>query len=236
MKKTKDTGKVAAIIPSAGSGKRMGLRTNKNYLTIADRPVLARTIAAFDGCASISSIIVVVPRGDETYCKDRILKPHRFKKPIRVVPGGPERQDSVANGLGSVDKDSSIIVIHDGARPLVTAELIEAVISGAFSAGAAICAVPVKDTIKLARGSFVEMTVARERLWSVQTPQAFKAELLREAFKMAKDTGMRATDESGLVEALGKTVKIVPGSYENIKITTPEDLRIAGCLLKSSTR
>lgn len=223
-------GKTVAIIPSAGMGRRMGSR-KKNYLTLLGRPVLAHTLEAFEKSASIDSVVVVVPAGDETFCREEIVSKYGFKKVAAVVAGGTERQDSVRNGIEAASPEASVIAVHDGARPLVTPEVIERVIAAAREHGAAIAAVPVKDTVKEASGGFVRRTVPREDLLSVQTPQAFRAGVLNLAFKKALEDGFTGTDESSLVERTGVAVKAVEGSYENIKITTPEDMDFAECVL-----
>lgn len=223
--------KTVAIIPSAGMGRRMGSR-KKNYLTLLDRPVLAYTLAAFENAASIHSVIIVVPPGDESFCRDEIVSRYGFKKVAAVVAGGAERQDSVKNGIKAAGSGFHIIAVHDGARPLVTPDIIDRTIEAALEHGAAIAAVPVKDTVKESSGGFVRRTVPREALLSVQTPQAFTRETLDAAFKKAREDGFMGTDESSLVERAGFAVRVVEGSYENIKITTPEDMAFAECILK----
>ena len=228
---TNPSKKTVAIIPSAGVGSRMGSR-KKNYLTLLDRPVLAHTLEAFEKAPSIHSVVVVVPAGDEEFCRDEIVSKYGFKKVVAVVAGGAERQDSVQNGIKAAGDGFHVIAVHDGARPLVTPGIIEAVIKAAIEHGAAIAAVPVKDTIKEASGGFVKRTVPREALLSVQTPQAFSTDVLGKAFKKAAEDNFTGTDESSLVERAGFAVKVVEGSYENMKITTPEDMAFAECVLK----
>lgn len=228
---TKPFKKTVAIIPSAGMGRRMGLR-KKNYLTLLDRPVLAYTLAAFENAASVHCVIIVVPPGDEPFCRDEIVLKYGFKKVAAVVEGGAERQDSVKNGIRAAGSGFHIIAVHDGARPLVTPDIIDRTIEAALEHGAAIAAVPVKDTVKESSGAFVRRTVPREALLSVQTPQAFARETLDAAFKKASEDGFMGTDESSLVERTGVAVRVVEGSYENIKITTPEDMAFAECILK----
>lgn len=227
--------KTLAIIPSAGSGARMGAK--KNYLPLAGKPVLAHTIAAFESSPVIDSIITVVPKGDEAYVLETIVRPCGFKKVSRIIAGGKERQDSVGCALNDIaDKGYGVILVHDGARPLVTADIIENAVREAASNGGAVCAVPVKDTIKEAEGDRVRRTVPRDALYSVQTPQAFRADILLKAFRKAEEEGFIGTDESSLVEKAGFEVRIVKGSYENIKITTAEDMDIAECILKRRGR
>ncbi|MBI5643353.1 MAG: 2-C-methyl-D-erythritol 4-phosphate cytidylyltransferase [Deltaproteobacteria bacterium] len=217
-------GKVVAIIPSAGLGRRMGGR-KKNYLLLSGSPVLAYTLAAFESSALIDAVIIAVAPGDEGYCRGS-LSPFGFQKVSQIVAGGKERQDSVWNAL-EFASDAEVAVVHDGARPLVTVEIIDAVIRSAFETGAAIAAVPVKDTIKEVSDGMVARTIDRTRLVSVQTPQAFRREILVNAFRKAKAENFYGTDESSLVERAVQAVSVVSGSYENFKITTAEDLLFA---------
>lgn len=221
--------KTIAIIPSAGLGRRMGT-LKKNYLTLLGRPVLAHTLAAFEACASIDAVIVVTAPEDIDRCASEAISPYGFKKVVKIIAGGAERQDSVANGIECA-AGFDIIAVHDGARPLVTPDIIEAVVAAAGRTGAAISAVPVKDTIKEAADGLATRTVDRTSLVSVHTPQAFSAAVLVEASAKARQDGFTGTDESSLVERLGAKVTVVPGSYENIKITTPEDLALAEWIL-----
>ncbi|MBI5343917.1 MAG: 2-C-methyl-D-erythritol 4-phosphate cytidylyltransferase, partial [Deltaproteobacteria bacterium] len=191
------------------------------------------TIQAFEDCPLIDSIIAVAPQGDELTVLEDIVRPGGFIKILRIIAGGNVRQDSVGKALKEIEgRGFDVIIVHDGARPLVSRKAIEETLREASSSGAAVCAVPVKETIKEAEGGFVKRTVPRATLWSVQTPQAFKAGVLIEAFKKAEEDGFIGTDESSLVERAGFKVRVVEGSYENIKITTPEDMDIAECILK----
>ncbi len=220
-----------AIIPSAGQGRRMGAGAKKNYLPLLGKPVIAYTLLAFEASPLISSIVAVVSAGDEEYFRQDIVLRHGFGKVSRIIAGGAERQSSVANALKCIEGYGGVIAVHDGARPLVTHELIERTVREASESGAAVCAVRPKDTVKTGRGNIVAGTIDRAGLWSVQTPQAFRAPILFEAFRKAGEDGFSSTDESSLVERLGVEVRVVEGSYENIKITTREDLVTAGCIL-----
>lgn len=211
-------------------GRRMGSQ-KKNYLPLAGRPVLAHTLAAFESSDLVDAIVIVVPHADEEFCRTQIVEKYGFKKVADVIAGGKERQDSVTNALKFANDRWEFIAIHDGARPLVTKEIIDNTIKAAYEHGAAICAVPVKDTIKEALGGFIQRTVPREALLSVQTPQIFRADIIKKAFTKAIDEGFLGTDESSLVERIGCQVKVVEGSYENIKITTKEDMAIAECII-----
>lgn len=225
-------GNVMAIIPAAGVGSRMGSNVRKQYLMLGNVPVLTRTIRALEECPEIEGIVVVVGPGEEAYCQNNILKGNDLTKIMAVVPGGDHRQSSVFNGLRILPRGTEVAVIHDGARPLVQPGEISQVIHAAREMGAAALAVPVKDTIKVVNPEgLVLHTPPRNSLWAVQTPQAFHFELIMEAHRRAQRAGMSATDDCALVEAMEKPVKLVLGSYENIKITTPEDLVLAEAFL-----
>jgi 2-C-methyl-D-erythritol 4-phosphate cytidylyltransferase len=222
--------KAVAVIASAGTGSRLGTR-KKNYLEIAGRPVLAHTLYAFEKSPLVEGVVLVVPASDEDYCRREIVEKFGLKKVFDVIAGGSERQDSVGCALKVLDRDWDVVVVHDGARPLVTAEIIDETIRAAFKEGAAITAVPLKDTVKEVTDGTVKRTVAREGVRAVQTPQAFRFKLIKKAYEKAVDEGFMGTDDSSLVERLGEKVKVVDGSYENIKITTEEDILLAECLL-----
>jgi 2-C-methyl-D-erythritol 4-phosphate cytidylyltransferase/2-C-methyl-D-erythritol 2,4-cyclodiphosphate synthase len=224
---------VTAIVAAAGSGRRMGREVNKVFLPLAGRAILARSAAAMAACPEVDSLVVVVAPGEEARAEG-LLAPLNLIKPWRVVAGGAERQLSVANALAAVPADADLILIHDGARPLVDAATVGAAIAAARECGAAGVAVPVKDTIKAVDDSgCISATPDRRTLWAIQTPQAFAAGLLRRAYAQAAADGVLATDDAALVERLGHKVRIVPGSYANIKITTPEDMTVARALLGS---
>lgn len=212
--------KTSVIITAGGMGKRMG--GPKQFLNIMGKPMVLWTIEAFKNTKCIDEIILVVA---EEFM-DEALK---FGLP--TAKGGQERSDSVRNGLELVSDSSDIILIHDGARPLVTSEIIKSAIAEARNSGAVVVGVPVKDTIKKVGSCelVVVSTPDREFLWQAQTPQAFKRDIIIEAYKKAKGP---ATDDSKLVEDLGLQVKMVMGSYENIKITTPDDLVFAEAVLR----
>ncbi len=233
MKDHGQRARTLAIIPSAGQGRRMGSPTTKNYLDLLGKPILAHTLAVFEDCRLIDEVVVVVAPGDEEYCRRVIIEGYGIKKVALVLGGGEERQGSVKNGLPGSEDGVGTIVVHDGARPLVTARIIEKTVEEARVSGAAVTAVRVKDTIKKVVNGSISSTVARDGLFAVQTPQAFRTDILLNAFKRAEEDGFTGTDESSLVERLGAEVRIVEGSYENIKITTEEDLLVAECILLS---
>ncbi len=218
--------KVAAVIVAAGRGERMG-GVDKMSALLAGKLVLARAVDVFQQSPSIDQIVVVLAEHNLELGK-KLAAEYGFSKVTDVCAGGQERQQSVAAGLALL-KDCQWVVIHDGARPLVTEELIEAGLEAAKETGAAVAAVPVTDTIKLAKDGFILGTPPRESLWAVQTPQVFRFDIITEAHRRAK--GM-ATDDASLAERLGYKVKIYMGSYDNIKITTPSDLALAEVLLE----
>lgn len=205
----------------------MGMKTAKPFVLLGGVPMIARTIGVFQRCRAVKMIQPVLPRRDLERFRRGILKKYGWSKCRPAVAGGRERQDSIARGLELVPDEIEIVMIHDAARPLVTTALVNAVLRAAESEGAALAAVPVQDTVKKSStGSFVERTVERRGLWLAQTPQAFRAGLLREAYLRACDTGHRGTDDASLVEAIGHPVRLVTGSALNLKITTPGDLAL----------
>ena len=222
---------VCVIIAAAGQGKRMGSPINKVLLPLAGKSVLAHTVQAACQVAAVTSIIVTAAT-EELETISKLLASLNLSVPWQVVLGGSERQYSIANALKVVAAAAEIVVVHDGARPLAETSLFNHVIAVAREARAAITAVPVKDTIKIADSSgWVTSTPDRHTLWSVQTPQAFERELLVAAYEQAMQEDYLATDDAALVERLGTKVKVVPGNYQNIKITTPEDLQFAETVL-----
>jgi len=226
--------KASAIIVAAGKGSRMNAGINKQYLLLGNKPVLAHTIEAFEKSECISEIIVVINKNDNDFFVNTIIKPYNFRKISAVAEGGEDRQASVFNGLCHVSASSEIVVVHDGARPLVTADIIKRSVDAALVFGAACTGVPVKDTIKKVDSNLdVEYTPDRSGLWAIQTPQTFRRDILAAAHHSAVRDGFRGTDDSVLAERLGYRVHMVMGSYTNIKITTVEDLAFAETILKN---
>lgn len=222
---------VTAIIAAAGSGRRMEKGINKVLIPIHGSPVLIHSIQALAACPEVDDFIVVVAPGEEDTVK-HVLSSAALAKVWRVVTGGSERQYSIANALQAVPEDTKIVIIHDGARPLIEPGVVSEAILAARGNGAAGVAVPVKDTIKIVDvDGFVSDTPKRSTLWAIQTPQVFEASLLRRAYAQAAQEDYLGTDDAALVERLGVKVKIVRGSYRNLKITTPEDLIVAEALL-----
>jgi 2-C-methyl-D-erythritol 4-phosphate cytidylyltransferase len=217
---------IGAIIVAAGSSQRMG-GIDKLLAPLGGRPVIAHSIAAFAAHPRIDALAIVVSAANEAAIAAiaRELAPD-----ARIVLGGARRRDSVANGLDAL-ADCEYVLVHDGARPLVTADLIDAALDGAIQTGAALCAVPVADTVKRASDEgLVASTVNRERLWLAQTPQGFRTDVLRRAHA-AHD--IDATDDAALVELIEEPVRLVLGSTENLKVTTPSDLALASAILAS---
>ncbi len=217
------------MILAAGSGTRMKSKINKHLLPLAGKPVIVHTLEAFERCAAINAVILVA-NVENMAAYQALIAEYALTKVDRLVLGGDTRQASAYNGLRAAG-ECDIILIHDGARPLVTSSEIEAVIRDAAEYGGAVVAVPAKDTTVRAHNGFIEASLERSTLWQVQTPQGFKAAIIREAYEAAVRDGVQGTDDTGLVTRLGGTVRITPGSYANIKITTPEDLAVAEALL-----
>lgn len=220
----------SVIIVAAGSGRRMNLDINKQYIKLDEKEMIAHTIEVFYSNKNIDEIIVCIREEEEYFFEQEILDKYNFKN-IKIAYGGKERQDSIYNGLKQLDLNSEIVLIHDGARPFVSHSIIDETIEVAKRDKAAIVGVPVRDTIKVVDNGKVKSTPARETLWSAQTPQTFDRELILRAYENAYKNNFYGTDDSTLVEYLGQKVTMVLGSYENIKITSPEDINVAEQIL-----
>ena len=217
--------KTVAIIPAGGSGKRLGAPVAKQYLLLNSLPVLVHTVRVFQKTDVISDIVLVVPSDDIEPVQKQIVEKYGLTKVSAVVAGGHERQNSVMNGLRAVAATCDVVIVHDGVRPLVTEAMIVQVAAAAAEGGAASIGVPVKDTIKETTDeNVVKGTIPRHNLWQTQTPQAFQYDLLCRAYEAAGRDHYYGTDDASLVERLGAEVRMIAGSYENIKITTQEDL------------
>ncbi|MGI6492733.1 MAG: 2-C-methyl-D-erythritol 4-phosphate cytidylyltransferase [Pelotomaculum sp.] len=224
--------KVAAVVPAAGCGKRMGAGIRKQYLALGGLPILGHTLRVLETSSLVQDIVLVAGEGEADYCRRLAVDELGLKKVTAIVTGGQERQDSVFCGLLALAPDTEVVLIHDAVRPFLSDDNLKQVIRAALHYGAATCAVPVKDTVKLAgEDEFVSETLPRNRLWLTQTPQAFLYHLILEAHQRAREVNYQATDDAALLEKLGQPVKLVEGSYRNIKITTPEDLIIAAAML-----
>lgn len=226
----------SAVIVAAGRAVRMGVGVDKVFLATAGRPVLAHTWQRFEDAPSIGEIILVVRDGMESAVAELVSR-YGFRKPHRIVLGGAQRQDSVANGLEALSSGAEIVAIHDAARPCVTVELIEATVALARESGAAIAAQPVADTIKeSADGVTVLRTLDRDRLWAAQTPQTFRVEVIRRAIAEVRRRGLTVTDDAAACEAIGQPVRLVPSRTPNPKITLPGDLALVESLLRGENR
>ncbi|MEA2116702.1 MAG: 2-C-methyl-D-erythritol 4-phosphate cytidylyltransferase [Thermodesulfobacteriota bacterium] len=228
---------VGVIIPAAGFGTRMESELPKQFLELAGEPILVRTLRVFLEHLLIKTVVVALPVEYLESGKKQILSCFNEGLQQRLIftPGGDTRQQSVQNGLNALPAVIDGVLVHDGARPMVTAEVIDRCIAGIKTHGAVIAAVPVKDTLKEVHGSSITGTVDRSRLWQAQTPQAMQRELLKQAYKHAEATGFIGTDEASLLEHAGIAVSVVTGSETNIKITRPDDLAIASSLLRTGS-
>ena len=228
-----------AIIPAAGSGSRFGGQTPKQFLEIAGAPIIIHTLRRFDSCEDIGAIIVAL-QASEISSFEESLSGFEFRKPVRLVPGGAERSDSILNALEAAREfDPELVAVHDAVRPFITPAQISAVLARAGEAGAAILALPATDTIKEVEGGIIRRTIDRRLIWRAQTPQAFRYEMLLRANAEARAAGLPSsltTDDSLLVENLGLEVAVVEGSAHNIKITTPEDFILAQRLFEEMSK
>jgi 2-C-methyl-D-erythritol 4-phosphate cytidylyltransferase len=223
----------SAIIVAAGKGTRMGPNVDKLFLELNGCPVVAHTWRRFDDCRDIAEVIMVVRDGMQDAFSD-LARNHRFNKKFQLVPGGMERQDSVWNGLEALSPDTRIVAIQDAARPCTSDALIHATIEAARETGAAVAGQPVSDTIKeSADGTFIQRTVDRSRLWSVQTPQTFQVEIIRRALSEVRRQRLTVTDDTAACELIGQPVKLVHCPGANPKVTRREDLAYIELLLSN---
>ncbi|AOL25136.1 2-C-methyl-D-erythritol 4-phosphate cytidylyltransferase [Bacillus subtilis] len=222
------------VIPAAGQGKRMKAGRNKLFIDLKGDPVIIHTLRVFDSHRQCDKIILVINEQEREHFQ-HLLSDYPFQTSIELVAGGEERQHSVYKGLKAV-KQEKIVLVHDGARPFIKHEQIDELIAEAEQTGAAILAVPVKDTIKRVQDLQVSETIERSSLWAVQTPQAFRLSLLMKAHAEAERKGFLGTDDASLVEQMeGGSVRVVEGSYTNIKLTTPDDLTSAEAIMESES-
>ncbi|MBI5249981.1 MAG: 2-C-methyl-D-erythritol 4-phosphate cytidylyltransferase [Desulfomonile tiedjei] len=219
----------AAIVTAGGVGTRMGCTMPKQYLGLNGIPILTRTLMAFERHALIDFIVVTVPSGDEGFCMDGMVKPFNLNKVRTIVAGGRTRQESVYEGLKEA-RDSYLVAIHDGVRPLVSAETISKTFRAAESVGAALACGSIRETVKRKVGEMLE-TIPRSDMWLAHTPQTFHTDLILKAHSKALEDRFEATDDAALVERLGHPIEIVEDDDDNIKITTPRDMELATMLL-----
>ncbi len=218
------------IIVAAGGSSRMN-GTDKILASLCGVPLFIHSLLAFEGADCINEIILVVKKENVSHFSN-VVKNYSIKKLTSVIAGGDTRQQSVTCGVNAAIKSADFFAIHDGARPLVTSDIINRVVSDAVNHGAATAAMPVKDTIKISNDNgFISSTPERSELYICQTPQVFSADIYREGLSFAQKHGMTYTDDCQLVEAMDKPVYLSLGSYENIKVTTPEDLIVADAIL-----
>lgn len=222
----------AAVIVAAGKGKRMGTEISKQFLPLRGKEILAHTVEKFEHAENIRDIVLVTGQDSLQDVQD-MAQEYGWQKIISVVAGGKERQDSVWNGLLAISEDTEIVLIHDGVRPFVTEDILNLSIETAVEMGGCVAGVPAKDTIKVCNSENISVdTPDRSTLWQIQTPQTFQKERIVKAYKQAKDAGFIGTDDASLAEYGGYPVKVIMGSYRNIKITTQEDLLIGEAFLK----
>ncbi len=221
--------RVSAILLAAGKGLRFKSKISKPLVKVNSQPVINYSLRVLSSCPGIKEIIVVANDSNLKALSDKI-EMLGIKKSVKIVRGGKRRQDSVLNGILAVDDRADTVLIHDSARPFITPEIVASVLKEANKTGSAIVGVPVKATIKEVKGYFVKGTLKRDSLWEIQTPQVFKKSLILKAYKKFANIGV--TDDASLVEKCGNKVKLVMGSYFNIKITTPEDLVLAEAIAK----
>lgn len=227
-----------AIIPAGGSGTRMGSATPKQFLLLGGIPILVHTLRVFQEVSAVDEIFLVLPLEDVGNTGLAIVEEYRLAKVTRILAGGKHRQDSVKRGIDALDAQCEVVVIHDGVRPFVSLELVEQTLREVAGGAAAVTVgVPVKDTVKaVISDGFVGRTLKRDKLWLTQTPQTFAAPVIKEAYRRACADNYYGTDDAVLVERMGIKVKMLPGSFDNIKITTENDLEWAEFLLRMRSK
>ena len=222
---------VTAVVVAAGKSERMGAGTDKAFLNLGPKPVVAWSLLAFERCTDVDQIVLVV-RKDQLIAAKALVRMFGISKMRSIVPGGKERQDSVMAGMKEMDSDTRIVVVHDGARPCVTPETISEVVKLARRSGAGVVGRRIFDTVKyVEKGTAVTRTEDRTKLWAVQTPQAFQTSILRRAYADLAQKGGTFTDDAAAVEAIGEVVKIYENNQPNLKITTVDDLQMAAAVV-----
>lgn len=222
------------VLPAAGSGKRMGAGQNKLFLMLQNKPILIHTLQVFEQDQNCTGIWIAVKKEEREYIEG-LIKQYEITKIKGLPTGGEERQHSVHACIKEM-KNVNIVLVHDAARPFITEHIIKQLAETAYFQGAAIAGVRVKDTMKVVRDGMIEETIDRERLWSIQTPQAFRFDLLAQAEDVAEKVGFLGTDEAMLVERLGHRIHVVESSYENLKMTTQEDLVFGEAILANRSK
>ena len=216
-----------AIIAAGGRGVRMAAKINKQFLEINDKPIIAHAIEKFNLSLLIDKIILVVPEDWIEFVSDSVVKKYNFSKVEKIVRGGDTRQKSIFSGLQELTTSDSVVVIHDAVRPFISPQILQRVINKGIETGAAIVAVRASDTIKRVQNGLIESTLNRDLIWFAQTPQVFHKDIILKAYLHAVENNFDATDDSSLVEQMDYPVHLVEGSYSNIKITNPSDLKLA---------
>ncbi|MBM4125112.1 MAG: 2-C-methyl-D-erythritol 4-phosphate cytidylyltransferase [Nitrospira sp.] len=210
----------------------MGGHVPKQFLMLGGLPILVHSLLALEAAPCVEAVILSVPEADREFCLREIVTPYGLKKVTKVVAGGAQRQDSVRHGLAAVGEETEVVLVHDAVRPFVTPDMVQRVVEAAAKHGAAVVAIPMRDTVKqVGADGLIERTVDRGHLWLAQTPQAFRLARFQEAHRKAALDGFHGTDDVQLVERLGYPVAVVEGSGDNIKITRPEDLAIGEAIL-----
>ena len=227
--------KASAIIVAAGSGTRLGLDLPKAFVRIGGSTLLIRALRTLRAVSAVDEAVITIPAGMEQLARGEV-NASGLEMPVKITPGGVERQDSVRIALSLVSVEAEIVIIHDAARPFATPAMFAACIETALRAGGAVTAIPVADTLKRVTGRTIESTQLRAGLWQAQTPQAFQRELLVDAHSRAVRDGIAATDDADLVERIGATVEVIEGSPLNLKITTRDDLAIAEAIVAQRER
>lgn len=229
----KEAVRVVALVPAAGSGRRLGGEIPKQFRALKGKPLLAHTLQRLQECPLIGAIYPIVPPEEVAHCQRDVVVPYGLDKVVEVVAGGPERQSSVYRGFSRLRGRPELVLIHDGVRPFVSARLLQETLRAAELFGAAVAALPCAETIKeVDEEGIVCRTLDRRRLWQVQTPQAFRLPLLREALEKAVAEGFWATDEAALVERAGHPVRVISGEPYNLKVTVQADLELAEWILE----
>lgn len=223
--------RVGAVVPAAGRGERFGGAVPKSLVPLCGRPLVSYALGVLDQVDEVEAVVVVAPAEAMSAVQD-LARQAGLRKVTGVVPGGDDRQASVARGLAALPPGPEVVLVHDGARPFLTASLVRAVAEAAAQDGGATAAVPVDDTVKQGEGGWVLGTLDRSGLFRIQTPQAFRRALLERAHQKAAGEGFRGTDDASLVERLGQRVRLVPGTPMNLKVTVPEDLALAEAVLR----
>lgn len=224
--------KTIAVIVAGGQGKRIKGDLPKQFIRLGDRPIVVHTLDKFESCEVVDEVVLVAPEQYLGYCSQAVVDKFNLTKVRKIVCGGGERQDSARLGLEACPAGTSIVVIHDAVRPFISPQKISAAVKLCHEKKAVVLAVPPKDTIKRGEDGLVVTTLDRGKLWLIQTPQVFDYELILNAHEKAKKEGFAGTDDSVLVERLGRDVAILEGDYANVKITTTEDLAIAEALIR----